>query len=486
MKLPAAYASPRAKPKWSLICSVVVLAGRIGRLVVLLLAAMPSHLAAQDGPPLALRLSQTVSERMARDGVPGAVIVVIEGAAPVWTGFFGMAAPAAGAPMTAEALFRVESISKPVTAWGAMRLAETGRLDLDAPIDDCLTRWRLPEGADPITPRALLSHSAGIGLGDYAARFTPQGPKPGLPEHIAQDFSLIATPGSGFSYSDTGYNPLELVIEDCTGEDFAALMVHEVLSPLGMPGASFDWTGADMPVGHDLRGRPVSAYVYPGRASGGLHATAADIARFAIAGMAGAEQSVLSPEGVAGLHRAEVAVGGLFAFAAESYALGHFTETLSDGRHAVWHGGQGYGWMSHMHLVLETGDGIVILSNSQRAWPLFAAILQDWSDSLGVEPVGMSRVLLAERAARIGIALGLLVGALGIWMASRTGRRLRFARLTAGGVGAALIIWPLWATAQDYLFLFSILPGLWPWLGAASGLAGLGLSALALAPERQR
>jgi hypothetical protein len=98
----------------------------------------------------------------------------------------------------------------------------------------------------------------------------------------------------------------------------------------------------------------------------------------------------------------------------------------------------------------------------------------------------MSRVLLAERAARIGIALGLLVGALGIWIASRPGRRPRFARLTAGGVGAALILWPLWAAAQDYLFLFSILPGLWPWLGAASGLAGLGLSALALTPERRR
>ncbi|TFL16639.1 class A beta-lactamase-related serine hydrolase [Jannaschia formosa] len=452
-----------------------------------MLTLIASAVVAQDGAsPLRTRLSETASARIESDGVAGAVIVLLRDGEAVWTGAFGMADPKRGIPMTEDALFRVESLSKPLTAWGAMRLAETGRLGLDAPIDVCLTRWRLPEGADLITPRALLRHSAGIGLGDYAARFPPEGPRPGLPEHIAQDFRLIAAPGTGFSYSDTGYNLLELVIEGCTGEDFAGLMAHEVLSPLGMPGASFDWTGANMPVGHDLRGRPVTAYVYPGRASGGLHATAADIARFAIAGMAGAEQSVLSPEGVASLHHPEVAVGGLFGFAAEGYALGHFTETLSDGRHAVWHGGQGYGWMSHMHLVPETGDGIVILSNSQRAWPLFAALLRDWSDSLGVAPVGMSRVLLAERAARIGIALGLLVGALGIWMASRPGRRLRFARRTAGGVGAALILWPLWAAAQDYLFLFSILPGLWPWLGAASGLAGLGLSALALAPERRR
>lgn len=455
-------------------------------LVALLLAATPVLPDVGADGTLSDRLTDIVEARIAADGVAGAVVVLIEGGAPVWTGAFGMADPAAGRPMTAEALFRVESISKPVTAWGAMRLAETGRLDLDAPIDDCLTRWSLPEGAGRITPRTLLSHSAGIGLGDYAARVPPEGPRPDLPEHIAQDFTLIAAPGAGFSYSDTGYNLLELVIEDCTGEDFGALMAREVLSPLGMTGASFDWTGAEMPVGHDLRGRPVAAYVYPGRASGGLHATAADIARFAIAGMAGAEQSVLSPEGVTALHRPEVAVGGLFGFAADGYGLGHFTETLSDGRAAVWHGGQGHGWMSHVHLVPETGDGIVILSNSQRAWPLFAAVLRDWSVSLGTAPVGMASVLWAERAARGAIALGLGVAALGLWRGVRGRRRPLPLRALAGGIALALILWPLWAALQDYLFLFSILPGLWPWLAAASVLAGFGLAALTFAPRRKR
>lgn len=131
--------------------------------------------------------------------------------------------------------------------------------------------------------------------------------------------------------------------------------------------------------------------------------------------------------------------------AAQGYGLGHFTEVLSDGRAAVWHGGQGYGWMSHMHIVPETGDGIVILSNSQRAWPLFAALLRDWSESLGVAPVGMARVLWAERLARLGIALGLLVGAFGIWRARRPGRRGGIARIGAAGIGAALAVLTLFA-----------------------------------------
>jgi CubicO group peptidase (beta-lactamase class C family) len=455
--------------------------------VMALLAMTVSAVLAQDGAtPVTTRLSQTATARIASDGVAGAVIVLLRNGEAVWSGVFGMADPERGVPMAEEALFRVESLSKPVTAWAAMRLAETGRLDLDAPATDCLRRWQSPEGTPPFTARQLLSHTAGIGLGDFTERHAPDTERPGLPDHLERDFEMIATPGARFAYSDTGYNLLELVFEDCAGEDFAAILTREVFEPLGMVTASYDWPGPDMPIGHDLRGRPVAPYLYPGRGSGGVFATADDMARLAAAGMVGADQTVLSEAGVQSLHTTVVAVEGLFGFAADGYALGHFTETLSDGRQAVWHGGQGHGWMSHMHLVPETGDGIVILSNSQRAWPLFAAILRDWSASLGVAPVGMTRVLLAETAARVGIALGLLVGAFVIWIASRPGRRPWSARGMAGGVAAALILWPLWAAAQEYLFVFSILPGLWPWLGATSGLAGVGLAALALAPERRR
>lgn len=462
-------------------------AGLIAVAVTALAAvAGPHPAAAQDShPPLAHSLSQTIAGRMARDGVPGLVVVLLDGGAPVWTGTFGLADPAAGRAMTPAALFRVESISKPVTAWGAMRLAATGRLDLEAPIGACLQRWQPPQGTPPITVRQLLSHSAGLGLGDYTARHPPQLSGPGLVEHLAADFAMIAPPGTRFAYSDTGFNLLELVLEECSGAAFGAFMTREVLAPLGMTDATFDWRPVEMPVGHALGGQPVAPYVYPGRGSGGLHATAADVARFAAAGMAGAAQEVLPPDAVAALHRPEVAVGGLFGAVAEGYGLGHFTETLSDGRAAVWHGGQGYGWMSHMHLVPQTGDGIVILSNSQRAWPLFAAILRDWSRGLGVAPVGMARVLWAETAARAAIA-GLLAGAvLAAWRALR--RRPRAAIPRAGaGLGAALLVgWPLWAAGQEYLFLFSILPGLWAWLAVASGMAGLGLAMIALLPPRR-
>ena len=113
-------------------------------------------------------------------------------------------------------------------------------------------------------------------------------------------------------------------------------------------------------------GAPLHPMSIPGGDRAGCLATAGDIARLAAAEMEGAPQSVLLPSAVDAMHQPAVAVGGLFGFAADGYGLGHFTEELSDGRRAVWHGGQGYGWMSHMHLVPETGDGLIVLTNSQR------------------------------------------------------------------------------------------------------------------------
>ena len=213
---------------------------------------------AQDGGRALLsNLSELTRSRIETDGVPGAVVALIVGGAPVRTAAFGLADPGTGRAMTADALFRVESISKPVTAWGAMRLARTGRLDLDAPITHCLEDWHPPGGLQPITPRQLLSHTVGIGLGDFADRYAPGEARPGLAAHLSDDFATIGAPGARFAYSDTGFNLLELVIEACMGADFAALMDREILTPLGMTRASFDWTGAEMPIGHDLRSRPV-------------------------------------------------------------------------------------------------------------------------------------------------------------------------------------------------------------------------------------
>ena len=64
-----------------------------------------------------------------------------------------------------HSVFIVASVSKWVSAWGIFRLVEEGRIDLDAPIEDYLTRWHLPESKydhNEVTIRRLLSHTSGL------------------------------------------------------------------------------------------------------------------------------------------------------------------------------------------------------------------------------------------------------------------------------------------------------------------------------------
>lgn len=450
------------------------------------------HGPVQDPVP---ELAARIPRLMERLHVPGLVVLVVRRGEVAWSGAFGDADPATARPMTMESIFRVESISKAVTAWGVLRLVERGSLGLDDPVRTHLTRWAPPPGSPVVTVAQLLSNTGGVGLGDYSARFPPDGPLPSLPESLDREFELVAEPGERFLYSDTGFNLLQLLVEEVTGLPFHVWMGMEVLEPLGMEEATFAWTpevARRLPVGHTLRGEPVEPYVYPGQGSGGLFATAGDLARLAVAGMDrpwSSGRPVLSRASVDLLHTQRVPVGGLYGLVTDGYGLGHFTERLSDGRSAVWHGGQGYGWMTHLHLVPATGDAIVLLANSQRAWPLFAHVLRGWSRSLGVAPVGMARLTLAAPLAWGAVLLMVLGAALVVvrWVGGSAGRsglpqlrRVRGGRLPRLATGAGLLALVGWCATREYLFLFSVLPATTPWLGAAATLLGVVLLASAL------
>jgi CubicO group peptidase (beta-lactamase class C family) len=121
-------------------------------------------------------------------------------------------------------------------------------------------------------------------------------------DFLTHEALLLQAPGFGFIYSDTGFNLLELLIEEVTGRDFAAYMGEEVLLPLGMSSSSFNWDESfqpKIPNGYELHSVPVQPYVYPVKASGGLFANVEDIARFVAAGMTGtgnSEQTLLERE----------------------------------------------------------------------------------------------------------------------------------------------------------------------------------------------
>ncbi|WP_456439233.1 serine hydrolase domain-containing protein [Caldithrix abyssi] len=453
-------------------------------------------------PQFTAQLDEHIPAIMQDYAIPGVCLALIRKGEIVWQKAYGYADLAEGRKMTVDTPCRVESISKSLTALGVIKLVEQGRIDLDAPLQNYLGDWKLPDtefNEEAVTVRRLLSHTAGMPLGSIgpAVEYAPGSPMPLLREFLSREAWLETAPGSGFAYSNTGFNLLELLIEEVTGRRFAEYMADEVLQPLDMRQSTFAWNEAwrsQIPTGYDLQGRPVPPYVYPVKASGGLFATAGDIARFVCAGMKATlntEKSNELQKCFQRLYARQTDIPGLFGLVADAYGFGHFIEILADGKKAVWHGGQGHGWMTHFHSVPETGDGMVMLTNSQRSWPAFAYILSDWARWSDVSKVGLEKIILGQKI--VWTMIGLLFFFV-LWQAERlvrgiiSGRRRftlwsangRAVRLIQSGLFTVLISLLFCAGAQDYLVISSMFPIAASWLGYTLFCCALisGLSAL--------
>lgn len=474
--------------------------------LVVLAVSLGQTRGVQEGAPLEqfiAHLNGRIPDLMDHFGIPGTVIAIVDNGEPVWSEAYGFADVKGARPMTTSTPCRVESISKSVTAWGVMRLVEQGKIRLDDPVELHLGDWRLPESSFPseqVTIQRLLSHTAGMPLGDIFERYSPGEDIPKLSESLDEKAVVERDPGSTFSYSNTGFDLLELMVEKVTGRDFAEYMEQEVLLPLGMDHSHFAWSESYNPPvasGHDQTGRLVPVYVYPAKASGGLFSTVDDIARFVAAGMTrfgDTGRVVLSSESIAELYAPVVGTTSFYRIVFGAYGYGHFVETLGNGSRAVAHGGQGYGWMTHFHAVPETGDGIVILTNSQRSWPFFAYVLNDWACWIGAGSVGMGKIIFARN---VLLALVSLIAVISLWglcrvvhgLASRRRRLAPFARnartfrLVQAGLSIALLLGVLWCVSRDYLFLTSIFPVASRWLWLALSICALALLLSSFAPE---
>ena len=297
-------------------------------------------------------MDDQIPELTEKHRVPGIAAALIREGKVVWTGAYGYADEITARPMTTDTPCRVESISKSVTAWGVMKLVQDGLIDLDTPVAAYLGDWTLPEtpySEAEVTVRRLLSHTAGMPLGTIGVRYDPRGQLPPLEDHIRREAVLISEPGRSFSYSNAGYNLLELIIQRVTGEDFAVYMAREVLSPLEMDRAGFLWNGdwePKVPDGHDIGGTAIPVYVYPDRASGGLFAPVGDIAAFVTAGMPlynHRGSRVLDNRSIEALYTRHAALTGYYSLVFDGYGFGHFIEEFPSAPGASPTAGRGRG-----------------------------------------------------------------------------------------------------------------------------------------------
>ncbi len=380
------------KAKWWMVCITslcLVLAG----------CGTPPAAPSGDLPAFTAQLDAQTPRWLKQYQAPGAAVALVRGGEVVWSKGYGLADKERNIPVTTDTVFQVASISKSVTAWGVMRLAQNGQLDLDAPVAQYLTRWQLPPSeydAGGVTIRRLLSHSAGLSLHGYPG-LPPDQPLPSLEESLsgnnggAGDVRIVMEPGAQYSYSGGGYTLLQLVIEEVTGQSFSDYMQREILDPLGMSHSSFEWRSDLQPataVGYNLAGRPHPNFLFTEKAAAGLYTTAPDLARIVAAGMPGpngaaAGRGVLEPETLDLMFTPVVPLQGIEKFLGGAMGLGHFVETLPDGTKAVSHGGSNQGWQLQFMALPERGEGIVILTNGDRGMDVYVEVLRAWGRWLG-------------------------------------------------------------------------------------------------------
>ncbi|MBC7772069.1 MAG: beta-lactamase family protein [Pyrinomonadaceae bacterium] len=227
-------------------------------------------------------------------GVPGAAIIVRLPDGVRIERYWGVADGATQTAMHEHAVFQMMSISKPVSAFCIVRLAERGLLDLHVPVSRYLGSWTVPaerrggHDFDDVTLHRLLSHSAGfnlhmLGWSPHADRRpTPQQLLDGVtgPEH---GLRIVHAPGTQVEYSGAGFALAEMAAVNVTGLPWHQIVQDNVLEPLGMRHSCYSPEPRVlelMATRHDAEGRPMPPALLASGSGSGLYATAADICTF--------------------------------------------------------------------------------------------------------------------------------------------------------------------------------------------------------------
>ncbi|GAA1894349.1 hypothetical protein GCM10009837_15400 [Streptomyces durmitorensis] len=351
-----------------------------------LAAALDASTPQPAHPPVVAPPSELVpgaAEALARGHVPGAAVAVLRGGELVAVETFGALTAEGSDAVRPDTLFPVGSMSKHVTSFAVLRMADEGALDLDADVNEYLTGWRVPgsSGEPPVTLRHLLGHLSGLSL--LQSKGFPRSQEPaatlldllqGRPPATNPPVTRELPPGSVFRKANANFSVVQQVLTDVTGEPFPELMRTLVLDPLGMRDSSFDQrhpqtSGRPVALGHTEEGAPLADgwLLRPDMAAAGLWSTAVDMARLALAVRGSRLGRPLAPLSA---HRAEEM---LTPHRASAYGLGTVIDSTG-GEVYFGHGGEAVGYRGLTLCGLHSGTGWVALTNGPGGLHLIRAL----------------------------------------------------------------------------------------------------------------
>lgn len=249
---------------------------------------LPCPPAAAANPSLEQQVDGYLQPLLKTNNFSG-VILVAKGDRTVLQKGYGDASIEHRVPNGPASVFQVASVSKPFTSAAIMLLAEEGKIDLHAPLTAILPGY--PNG-DRLTIHHLLTHTSGIpNINDFP-EYEELQHKPHTPAELVAYFRgkpLEFEPGERYSYSNSNYNLLALIIEEASGLGYGAFLQDRIFAPLGLANTGHRGSAAQIVPGIATGYSPAGAIglerapyidwtVKTG--NGSLYSDAAGIARF--------------------------------------------------------------------------------------------------------------------------------------------------------------------------------------------------------------
>jgi D-alanyl-D-alanine carboxypeptidase len=233
-------------------------------------------------------IDDVVRARMTAKRVPGVSVVVLRDGKVVKSAGYGLANVETNTSATPDTVYQLASVTKQFTAVAVLQLVEAGKVRLEDTIPRFLTDC--PEAWKPVTVRQLLNHTSGIPSYTSVPEFAKTLRKDYSPRELiglVSDKPMDFVPGTRWSYNNTGYYLLGLLIEKVTGKSYGTHLNERIFSPLGMKATRVNDLRATIPnraQGYEYTadGLRHGEYVSPTQpfSAGALVSTVADMAKW--------------------------------------------------------------------------------------------------------------------------------------------------------------------------------------------------------------
>jgi len=329
-------------------------------------------------------VEKSILSAMKSYDVPSVSIAVIQNGKIAWAKAYGIADKTTKRAADTNTIYQVASMSKCLNAFCIMRLVEDGKLSLDADMRKYLHSWTFPDNElsknTTITIRSLLSHTAGLSVHGFKGYLHTE-TIPSINEMLngtapanSGRVEAILKPGTKMEYSGGGILVTNKILQDNIAQNYDSLLEHFVLRPLGMMNSTFvqlpDEKYSNYAAAYDEKGQeiPGKYYIYPEASPDGLWATATDYARFIISvqhSLTGRQPSLLTRQ----------TVTTMLTPVLENSALGFFITSKGTEKY-FGHSGSNIGFKSVYNGSFTSGDGVVVLTNSDNGGNLAGEIVK--------------------------------------------------------------------------------------------------------------